>query len=234
MSDLRQQLQALIAVHGTGKVYAELYGKMKEEYDFLREFFSAEKAPRVVSPKKTPAAAAAAAAAPAPTPSDTADMSASTLRDAKIRIVKKEVAPAPAPAPPPAQPDPLELFPPVAEEEDEDEEEPVVAAPPPPAAKPPTFTNPKEMKAWQKEQELKKKKELSDAGILPNSLLTKENLERWIVQDSRTYAYIAREYVGLPEAMVSETAKAFGIQTEASKKRNEMIKKKKVQLKHSS
>lgn len=225
MSDLRQQLQALIAVHGTGKVYAELYGKMKEEYDFLREFFSAEKAPRVVASKKTPAAAAAA---PAPTPSDTADMSASTLRDAKIRIVKKEVAP----APPPAQPDPLELFPPVAEEEEE--EEPVVAAPPPPAAKPPTFTNPKEMKAWQKEQELKKKQELSDAGILPNSLLTKENLERWIVQDSRTYAYIAREYVGLPEAMVSETAKAFGIQTEASKKRNEMIKKKKVQLKHSS
>lgn len=225
MSDLRQQLQALIAVHGTGKVYAELYGKMKEEYDFLREFFSAEKAPRVVAPKKTPAAAAAA---PTATPSDTADMSASTLRDAKIRIVKKEVAPAP-----PAQPDPLELFPPVAEEEDE--EEPVVAAPPPPpAAKPPTFTNPKEAKVWQKEQELKKKQELSDAGILPNSLLTKENLERWIVQDSRTYAYIAREYVGLPEAMVSETAKAFGIQTEASKKRNEMIKKKKVQLKHSS
>jgi hypothetical protein len=153
-------------------------------------------------------------------------MSASALRDAKIRIVKKEVAT--------VEPDPLELFPPAVENENENEEESDVAAVVPPASKPPTFKNPKEAKAWQKEQELKKKQELSDSGILPNSLLTKENLERWIIQDSRTYAYIAREYVGLPEAMVSETAKTFGIQTEASKKRNEMIKKKKVQQKHSS
>jgi hypothetical protein len=222
MSDLRQNLQELIAIHGTGKVYAELYGKMKEEYEFLREFFSEEKAPRAVAPKKK-----VVKSIPASTTnqdSDTTDMSASALRDAKIRIVKKEVAA--------VEPDPLELFPPADEEENEQESEVVAAVPP--ATKPPTFKNPKEAKAWQKEQELKKKQELSDSGIIPNSLLTKENLERWIIQDSRTYAYIAREYVGLPEAMISETAKAFGIQTEASKKRNEMIKKKKVQQKHSS
>ena len=224
MSDLRQNLQELIAIHGTGKVYAELYGKMKEEYEFLREFFSEEKAPRAVAPKKK---VVKSTTVPTTTQdSDTTDMSASALRDAKIRIVKKEVAA--------VEPDPLELFPPAVENEEENEEESEVAAVVPPASKPPTFKNPKEAKAWQKEQELKKKQELSDSGILPNSLLTKENLERWIIQDSRTYAYIAREYVGLPEAMVSETAKAFGIQTEASKKRNEMIKKKKVQQKHSS
>jgi hypothetical protein len=220
MSDLRQNLQELIAIHGTGKVYAELYGKMKEEYEFLREFFSEEKAPRAVAPKKK---VVKSTTVPTTTQdSDTTDMSASALRDAKIRIVKKEVAA--------VEPDPLELFPPA----DENEQESEVAAVVPPASKPPTFKNPKEAKAWQKEQETKKKAELSESGIEPHSLLTKENLERWIIQDSRTYAYIAREYVGLPEAMVSETAKAFGIQTEASKKRNEMIKKKKVQQKHSS
>lgn len=224
MSDLRQNLQELIAIHGTGKVYAELYGKMKEEYEFLREFFSEEKAPRAVPPKKK--VVKSITVPTATQDSDTTDMSASALRDAKIRIVKKEVAA--------VEPDPLELFPPAVENEEENEQESEVAAVVPPASKPPTFKNPKEAKAWQKEQELKKKQELSDLGILPNSLLTKENLERWIIQDSRTYAYIAREYVGLPEAMVSETAKAFGIQTEASKKRNEMIKKKKVQQKHSS
>ena len=224
MSDLRQNLQELIAIHGTGKVYAELYGKMKEEYEFLREFFSEEKALRAVPPKKK--VVKSTTVPTATQDSDTTDMSASALRDAKIRIVKKEVAA--------VEPDPLELFPPAVENEEENEQESEVAAVVPPASKPPTFKNPKEAKAWQKEQELKKKQELSDSGILPNSLLTKENLERWIVQDSRTYAYIAREYVGLPEAMVSETAKAFGIQTEASKKRNEMIKKKKVQQKHSS
>jgi hypothetical protein len=224
MSDLRQNLQELIAIHGTGKVYAELYGKMKEEYEFLREFFSEEKAPRAVPPKKK--VVKSTTVPTATQDSDTTDMSASALRDAKIRIVKKEVAA--------VEPDPLELFPPAVENEEENEQESEVAAVVPLASKPPTFKNPKEAKAWQKEQELKKKQELSDLGILPNSLLTKENLERWIVHDSRTYAYIAREYVGLPEAMVSETAKAFGIQTEASKKRNEMIKKKKVQQKHSS
>lgn len=224
MSDLRQNLQELIAIHGTGKVYAELYGKMKEEYEFLREFFSEEKAPRAVPPKKK--VVKSITVPTATQDSDTTDMSASALRDAKIRIVKKEAAA--------VEPDPLELFPPAVENEEENEQESEVAAVVPPASKPPTFKNPKEAKAWQKEQELKKKQELSDLGILPNSLLTKENLERWIVHDSRTYAYIAREYVGLPEAMVSETAKAFGIQTEASKKRNEMIKKKKVQQKHSS
>lgn len=224
MSDLRQNLQELIAIHGTGKVYAELYGKMKEEYEFLREFFSEEKAPRAVPPKKK--VVKSTTVPTATQDSDTTDMSASALRDAKIRIVKKEAAA--------VEPDPLELFPPAVENEEENEQESEVAAVVPPASKPPTFKNPKEAKAWQKEQELKKKQELSDSGILPNTLLTKENLERWIIQDSRTYAYIAREYVGLPEAMVSETAKAFGIQTEASKKRNEMIKKKKVQQKHSS
>lgn len=224
MSDLRQNLQELIAIHGTGKVYAELYGKMKEEYEFLREFFSEEKAPHAVPPKKK--VVKSTTVPTATQDSDTTDMSASALRDAKIRIVKKEAAA--------VEPDPLELFPPAVENEEENEQESEVAAVVPPASKPPTFKNPKEAKAWQKEQELKKKQELSDSGILPNTLLTKENLERWIIQDSRTYAYIAREYVGLPEAMVSETAKAFGIQTEASKKRNEMIKKKKVQQKHSS
>jgi hypothetical protein len=226
MSDLRQNLQELIAIHGTGKVYAELYGKMKEEYEFLREFFSEEKAPRVVAPKKK---VVKSTTAPTTTQdSDTTDMSASALRDAKIRIVKKEVAS--------VEPDPLELFPPAVEnqEEDEDEQESEVAIVVPPVSKPPTFKTPKEAKAWQKEQETKKKVELSESGIEPHSLLTKENLERWILTDSRTYAYIAREYVGLPEAMVSESAKAFGIQSETSKKRNEMIKKKKVQQRGSS
>ena len=216
MSDLRQGLQDLVAAHGIGKVYAELYGKMKEDYEFLREFFSAEKAPRSAEPKKKVPVAKAAAAPPAEA-SDSADMSASSLRDAKIRIVKKEVVS--------PQPDPLELFPAAVEEEVE---------PAQPPSKPPTFNTPKEAKAWQKEQEIKKKAELSESGIEPHSLLTKENLERWILTDSRTYAYIAREYVGLPEAMVSESAKAFGIQSEASKKRNEMIKKKKVQQRGSS
>ena len=97
-----------------------------------------------------------------------------------------------------------------------------------PALKAPKFATPKEAKAWQKEQELKKKLELEESGVVPLSLLTKSNLEQWILKDSRTYAYIAREYVGLPEAVISETAKSFNIQSEVAKKRFQVIKGKKA------
>jgi len=209
MAELREGLQALVAAHGVGKVYVELYGKMKEDYEFLREFFSHEETPKakVLRAKKTPepAVAVEAAAGDAST-----EMSATSLKDSKIKIVKREV-------------DPLALFPqPIHVPEVEAEQVPV------PALKAPKFATPKEAKAWQKEQELKKKLELEESGVVPLSLLTKANLEQWILKDSRTYAYIAREYVGLPEAVISETAKSFNIQSEVAKKRFQVIKGKKA------
>ena len=217
MAELREGLQALVAAHGVGKVYVELYGRMKEDYEFLREFFSHEEKPapkaKVLRAKKTPEPAVAVEAA-ATAGDDSTEMSATALKDSKIKIVKREV-------------DPLAFFPQpihVPEAEAEAEAEPVAV----PALKAPKFATPKEAKAWQKEQELKKKLELEESGVVPLSLLTKSNLEQWILKDSRTYAYIAREYVGLPEAVISETAKSFNIQSEVAKKRFQVIKGKKA------
>ena len=81
------------------------------------------------------------------------------------------------------------------------------------------LTDPKDLKKWQKEQEDKKKRELDAQGINPASLLTKENLQRWIVEEKKTYAAVAREYVGLPDSMVASSAKSFGIQSDTTKKR---------------
>jgi hypothetical protein len=81
------------------------------------------------------------------------------------------------------------------------------------------FSDPKDIKKWQKEQEDKKKRELDAQGINPASLLTKENLQKWIVDDKKTFAFVAREYVGLPDSMVASSAKSFGIQSENSKRR---------------
>lgn len=81
------------------------------------------------------------------------------------------------------------------------------------------LTDPKDLKKWQKEQEEKKKRELDAQGINPASLLTKENLQRWIVDEKKTYAAVAREYVGLPDSMVASSAKSFGIQSDTTKKR---------------
>jgi hypothetical protein len=86
---------------------------------------------------------------------------------------------------------------------------------------------PKEMKQWQKEQEQQKQQELQAAGIVPESLLTRENLEKWIQGENRTYAYIARTYVGCPEAQVATVAKSFQIDSTISKKRAEIIRGKK-------
>ena len=213
MAELREGLQALVAAHGVGKVYVELYGRMKEDYEFLREFFTHEEKPapkaKVLRAKKT---AEPAVAVEATAGDDSTEMSATALKDSKIKIVKREV-------------DPLAFFPqPIHVPEAEAEAEPVAV----PALKAPKFATPKEAKTWQKEQELKKKLELEESGVVPLSLLTKSNLEQWILKDSRTYAYIAREYVGLPEAVISETAKSFNIQSEVAKKRFQVIKGKKA------
>ena len=74
------------------------------------------------------------------------------------------------------------------------------------------FKDSKEQKAWQKEMEEKKKKELEGKGIQPKSLLTKENLKKWIEEEGRTFSYIAREYTGTRDYEVSSAAKLFGIE----------------------
>ena len=88
------------------------------------------------------------------------------------------------------------------------------------------FSDPKDIKKWQKDQEDKKKRELDAQGINPASLLTKENLQKWIVDEKKTFAFVAREYVGLPDSMVASSAKSFGIQSENSKRRAMIAKSK--------
>lgn len=71
-------------------------------------------------------------------------------------------------------------------------------------------------KEEQKEAVLAKRKEMDAKGIKPETLLTKENLEKWLGQ-GMSYQRIAREYVGVPENEVSAIAKAFGLQSNVSK-----------------
>lgn len=85
----------------------------------------------------------------------------------------------------------------------------------------------KEAKQNQKDLEVKKRQELEASGVVPESLLTEENLRKWIVTEKRTFAYIARMYVGCPEAQVATVAKSFQIESEISKKRAEIIRGKK-------
>ena len=76
---------------------------------------------------------------------------------------------------------------------------------------------PKEIKEWQKTQEEIKRKEQEAKGIKPKDLLTKENLQKWYGEEGRTFAYIAREYVGCKDTEVSSAVKLFGIESSLKK-----------------
>jgi len=74
----------------------------------------------------------------------------------------------------------------------------------------------KAAKETQKEAVAKKRKELEEKGITLESLLTKENFQKWIGEGC-TYSKIARDYVGCTDSEIARAAKAFGLQSNMSK-----------------
>lgn len=89
------------------------------------------------------------------------------------------------------------------------------------------YRDPKAIKQFQVEAEAKKRAELEAKGISIESLLTRENLEKWIRDQGLTYAAVAREHVGCSSELVATTAKAFGIKSANAQKRAVFIARKK-------
>jgi hypothetical protein len=187
---LKDHVRELVSWYSLQEVHAVVDELCKEEFAFLKKLY----APTLTVSKKSAPVSDASGSSLALEP--LASQEEPKLRpDAKVRVVKKGLeAPVPAPAPAPAPSSSL------TQHES-------------------GLTDPKDLKKWQKEQEEKKKRELDAQGINPASLLTKENLQRWIVEEKKTYAAVAREYVGLPDSMVASSAKSFGIQSDTTKKR---------------
>lgn len=71
-------------------------------------------------------------------------------------------------------------------------------------------------KAKHREDVLAKHKELTEKGIRPESLLTKENLSKWL-GEGMSYMRIARECTGVHENEVATAAKTFGLQSDVKK-----------------
>ena len=216
--ELKSYLKELISWYSLEQVHTSLDLICKEEFAFLKKLY----APNVTSvPKRVVVASSSSAtdasgsvpvpatdasgsvpgSVPMPAPIPLEQQEEPKLRpDAKVRVVKKPTQDA----------TPLVAVTPA----------PTVTVPSPVVTQHESgLTDPKDLKKWQKEQEEKKKRELDAEGINPASLLTKENLQRWIVTEKKTYAAVAREYVGLPDSMVASAAKSFGIQSDTTKKR---------------
>lgn len=77
-------------------------------------------------------------------------------------------------------------------------------------------TEEKFSKAKHKEQVKQKHKELTEKGIKPESLLTKENLTKWL-GEGMSYMRIARELTGVPDNEIAAIAKTFGLQSDVKK-----------------
>jgi uncharacterized protein (DUF4415 family) len=65
-------------------------------------------------------------------------------------------------------------------------------------------------KRWQREQEALKRLELQSKGIFKHDILTIENVTSWI-KEGKSYAVIARGYVGCTEEEVSKYCKKHNI-----------------------
>ena len=195
--DLKSYLRQTIAVYGFQAVHKSFQEICKEDYDFLKTLYEAPEKNKVKAPQ------------PQPVQEEPEEIPRpEKLRGDRVRIVKKPAA-EDLPQAQPTQPT-------------EHTNIPLTQSLVPTQTQTHTesgLTDPKDIKKWQKEQEDKKKRELDAQGINPASLLTKENLQKWIVDEKKTFAAVARDYVGLPDSMVSSAAKSYGIQSETSKRR---------------
>ena len=199
----KSYLRHIIGMFGVEDVYTSLEEICKEEYNFLKKIYGKEA-------KAQEAKLQEAQHTQEPQQGQEEEIprpeNQKIRSDTRVRIVKKPALDepsntTPAPAPAPVQVQTVPVTAPVQHTES-------------------GLTDPKDIKRWQKDQEEKKKRELDAQGINPASLLTKENLHRWIVEEKKTFAAVAREYVGLPDSMVSSAAKSHGIQSETSKRRS--------------
>jgi hypothetical protein len=192
MSTLRKDLRELIAKYGLPVVYGELQAEMRETFDFLRQVYEPPKNNLVIP-------------------------MANTIPDRVATPHHKPIQVFLSMDPPE-----LELSP---EEEvctDDAVEDHTVADP---TLKEVIVQAKAEMnkapgekftKAKHKEEVLKKHKELTEKGIKPESLLTKENLAKWL-SEGMSYMRIAREQTGVPENDIAAIAKTFGLQSDIKK-----------------
>lgn len=209
MTTLQQDIRGLIAAHGFEMVHTTFQEIMRQDYEFLSKIFNTVPAAPATAPVSTPAPVPA----PVPTPASHEVPPTSHQPNKKmIRItVKKEVE-----EPPKLVVNPVAVISTPVEEEIPVEESVNTLEMP---DEKPKFRSPTEMKRFQKEAEKKKRAELDAKGITVASLMTRENLKKWIEEEGKTYAWVAREVIGCAETLVSTMSKNYGIQSNISKRK---------------
>jgi hypothetical protein len=221
---LKGNLRFLIASTSSEEVYNTLTQIFKEDYAFLQKIYGKVEPPKramsivIDTPNIIPSGFPSPVVLfhpPVIVPAQEQEVP-KIRADTKVRIVKKPTS--------------LTDLPPAVIVS------PLVASPALPASTSAPVTvhtesglrDPKDIKKWQKEQEDKKASELRAAGINPISLLTEVNMRKWVVDEKKTFAAIARDYVGLSDVVIASEAKKYGIQSDIAKRRAAIIGSKKA------
>lgn len=194
MESLRSELRSLIAKYGLQAVHLGLQTEMRDTYNFLRQLYEPPKNNLVIPVAETIPDRVA-------TPHHKAiKVSVATVDPPELDLALNDEKEA-------AVVDVL-----VSKEEE----------PKDPSLKEVVIQAKKEMaqegqekfsKAKHREEVLKKHKELTEKGVKPESLLTKDNLTQWLGQ-GMSYMRIAREQTGVHENEIAAIAKTFGLQSD--------------------
>jgi hypothetical protein len=203
---LRIKLRQILLYHSAQEVYTTLREMLQEDYTFLQSLFAQpQPQPQPQAPPQ-PTVVQAVPLTQIPEVHPEVTTTTRVTNNTRIRVVKREtVEPVSQPLPPPVE-----------------EEEETVEAP-----KDQSVADRKAaIKRDNAEKTLKKYQELVSKGITPKSLLTKENIEKW-VKDGLTYTQIARDHVGIDAEEIGAIARNFGIKSNIAMKRAAILASKK-------
>jgi hypothetical protein len=195
MESIRADIRFLIAKYGVSAVHTEFQAEMRETYQFLRQLYEPPKNNLII-----------------PVAEVIPDRIA-TPHHKPMAATVVSIEPPPLELGQDEQPAvSVTLVKNVEEERDPSLKELVIEA------KKSMHEQPSEKfsKAKHKEEVGKKHKELLEKGIKPESLLTKENLTKWL-GEGMSYMRIAREQAGVPENEIAALAKSFGLQSDIKK-----------------
>lgn len=191
-SSIRQDIRELVAKYGLPAVHAELQAEMKEMYSFLRQVYDPPKNNLVIPIGET-----------------IPDRIATPLHK-PITVVLPEPPQLDLNVEETSYTGTTDGTP--SEQHDPSLKEVIIKAKSEMAKQP----EEKFSKAKHREEVLKKHKELTEKGIRPESLLTKENLTKWL-GEGMSYMRIAREQTGVAENEIAAIAKTFGLQSDIKK-----------------
>ena len=204
---------SLVGFYGFKKVHSRLLEIMKDNYEYLHSQFQNEATatPVAVAPVAVVATEVSVPPAVGVAP-EVAKAVEKPLKKVRKPRVKKNTQTAETIVP---QILPENSF--VALDQPAPEIKEVILVPPQ------DRRDPKEWKEYQKKAEEAKHKENETFGIQLHTILTKENLKKWVEEEGQSYAWVAREKAGCPDTQVAATAQMMGIRSKVTKKRGMIL-----------